>query len=52
MTRKAHSDYWERFIATLENDVHGRQTVAFKTMKYLNQSEKDSASINTITLEQ
>lgn len=52
MTRKAHNDYWEHFIATLENDVHGRQTVAFKTMKYLNQSEKESASINTITLEQ
>lgn len=49
LIKRSHSESWERFIASIEHDIHGRQNVAFKLMKHMNKAEKDTASINIIT---
>lgn len=47
VTREAHRASWDNFITKLEQDVHGEQRNAYRTMKYLNQDEKDSMNMNT-----
>jgi hypothetical protein len=48
IVNKAHQESWERFIAMIENDVHGRQTLAYKVMRYLNSEERDTAKLDII----
>lgn len=47
-TRKLHRQSWDRYISNLEYDVHGAQTSAYKIMRHLNKSEKDTVELNNI----
>lgn len=49
LNRQAQQNRWDTFISKIENDVHGRQQMAYKIMKHLNSEEKDTAQINIIT---
>ena len=51
LVREAHKDSWERFIANIENDIHGRQLIAYKVMKTINNSEKEQLRINVIKVD-
>ncbi|XP_054708323.1 uncharacterized protein LOC129218133 [Uloborus diversus] len=46
--RNAHQESWDKFISVVENDVHGRQTLAYKILRKLNKEERDNAYINII----
>ena len=48
LIRNKKKENWDKFITNIENDLHGRQTVAYKLMKHLKQKEKDTANIKTI----
>jgi hypothetical protein len=48
----AHQESWEKFISTIEHDVHGRQQIAYKVIKSLNSTQRDTAQINNIKTEQ
>lgn len=43
-----HKQSWERFIANIEHDVHGRQVLAYKIMKMLNRNERETLCVNCI----
>jgi endonuclease/exonuclease/phosphatase family metal-dependent hydrolase len=47
--RRAHKESWEAFIRKVEEDLHGRQQVAYKIMKHLNKTEKDTARLNVVS---
>lgn len=51
-TRKLNRDIWDRYVNGIECDVHGAQLDAYKIMKYLNKSEKDTAELNNISEEE
>jgi hypothetical protein len=40
---------WYRYISDLERDIHVQHDRAYKTMKDLNKSRKDTLCINPIT---
>jgi len=48
ISRKAHQESWEKFISQVENDLHGRQTFAYKAIKQMNKTEKDTAHLEVI----
>lgn len=48
LRRQAHQESWDTFISRVEDDIHGRQTFAYKIIKHLNKTEKDTAGINVI----
>jgi hypothetical protein len=51
--RMAHQESWEKFINTIEHDVHSRQQIAYKVIKKtLNSTQRDTAQINNIKTEQ
>lgn len=48
LVTKAHQESWDRFVSNIENDIHGRQEIAYKIMRHLNTEEKDNAELNII----
>ncbi|XP_039280839.1 uncharacterized protein LOC111056792 [Nilaparvata lugens] len=52
IVRKAHEDSWDRFISGIEDDLHGRQEVAYKLIKHLNSDVKEMAKIENIGKEE
>jgi hypothetical protein len=44
--RKINRQHWNRYVADLEYDVHGRQDKAYKIIKELNEREKDTICLN------
>ena len=52
ITRTAHEESWDRFISTIEADIHGRQNIAYKVMRSMNSEEKDRLMINNIKKEE
>ncbi len=42
---KAHQEAWDHFISKMENDIHGKQVLAYKVMRQLNQKEKDTVQL-------
>ena len=50
--RKAHQNSWDKFISDIEHDVHGRQTMAYKFIRNLNNDERDRANIDTIEVKE
>jgi hypothetical protein len=48
IVRQTHQQSWEKFISEIEHDIHGRQQLAYKIMRHLNNQEKDIAKMNTI----
>jgi hypothetical protein len=48
----AHQESWEKFISTIEHDVHGRQQIAYKVIQSLNSTQRDTAQINNLKIEQ
>lgn len=48
LTRTAHQQSWEKYVSEIEHDVHGRQLVAYKILKHLSSSEKDTVKLNII----
>lgn len=47
IVRKAVEGSWDKFISNIENDIHGRQEVAYKIMRQLLKQEKDTAHLHT-----
>lgn len=47
-TRKLNREHWNRYVANLEYDVHGKQDKAFKILKNLNKEMKDNVQLNPI----
>lgn len=39
---------WNRLISNIEHDIHGRQSLAYKVVKVLNNQENDVMQINNI----
>jgi hypothetical protein len=50
--RKLNRESWDNYISNIEYDVHGAQDTAYKVMKHLNSTERDTAFINNITEDQ
>ena len=48
MVRRAHQESWDRLISNIETDIHGRQEIAYKLMKNLNQQQKDTVQLHII----
>jgi hypothetical protein len=48
IVNKTHQESWERFIAMIETDIHGRQTLAYKVMRYSNNVERDTEKLDII----
>jgi hypothetical protein len=46
--REAHHQSWDKYTSNTEDDLHGRQITAYKVIKHLNKSEKDTVRINVI----
>jgi hypothetical protein len=47
--KKLHRQSWDRYVSAIEHDVHGAQTRAYKIMKNLNKTGKDTAQFNNIS---
>jgi len=45
MIKAAHQESWDAYRSSIDHDVHGRQLNAYKTVKHLNEDQKDSADI-------
>jgi len=45
---KTHRESWDRFISRIEADIFGEQSMAYKALKHLNQTSKDTIEINNI----
>jgi hypothetical protein len=52
IVRKAHQESWGRFISKIANDVHGGQILAYKTVRKLNNSVRESVHLNCIEEEE
>jgi hypothetical protein len=48
INREADRQSWDKFVSNIEGDLHGRQIFAYKVIKHLNKSEKDTVRINVI----
>jgi hypothetical protein len=48
MQKKHHRESWDRFICRIEADIFGEQSVAYKVLKHLNRTNKDTIEINNI----
>ena len=45
---KTHKESWDRFICRIESDISGEQNMAYRVLKHLNQTNKDTIEINNI----
>ena len=43
---KAHKESWDRFISGIETDIFGEKSMAYKVLKHLNRTNKDTIEIN------
>lgn len=41
-----------RYIGNIENEVHGRQGIAYKILKHFNKDEMETSTINVINVEE
>ena len=45
---KAHKESWDRFICKIEADIFGEPNTAYKVLKHLNRTKKDTIENNNI----
>lgn len=45
---KTHNESWDRFMCNIETDIFGEQSMAYKVLKHLNWTNRDTIKINTI----
>ena len=45
---KTHKESWDRFISRIEFDIFGEQSMAYKVLKHLNRTNKDTIENNNI----
>ena len=45
---KTHKESWDRFICRIEAGIFGEKSLAYKVLKHLNQTNKDTIEINNI----
>ena len=45
---KTHKESWDRFISRIDTDIFGEQSMAYKVLKHLNRTNKDTMEINNI----
>jgi hypothetical protein len=43
-----NKESWDRFISRIEHDIFGKQNMAYKVLKHLNRTNKDTIEINNI----
>ncbi len=48
LVKNAYKDIWDKYISNIEHDIHGRQLMAYKAMKHLNNDEKDAAKLQVL----
>lgn len=49
VTRQASQQAWEAFISKVENDLHGRQEFAYKFLKSMGKTQKESVKIDCVS---
>jgi hypothetical protein len=42
---KTHKESWDRFVCGIEADIFGEQSMAYKVLKHLNRTNKDTVEI-------
>lgn len=47
-TRKLNREHWDRYIADMEHNLHGRQDKVYKFIRSLNSTEKDKTNLQLI----
>jgi hypothetical protein len=47
--RKLNRESWDNYISNIKYDIHGTQDTAYKVMKHLNTTERNTAFIHNIT---
>ena len=47
MVKRARKDL-DRLISNIETDIHGRQEIAYKLIKHLNEQQEDTARSHII----
>lgn len=52
MVRRYHSESWDRYYSTVDHDIHGRQTIACKLRRQMNNKERDTTDITIISQKQ
>jgi len=45
---KTHQEAWDRFICRIVADIFGEQSMAYKVLKHLNRTNKDTIEINNV----
>jgi len=45
---KTYKESWDRFICGIEDDIFCEQSMAYKVLKHLNRTNKDTIEINNI----
>jgi len=45
---KAHKESWDTFISRIKSDNYGEQSMAYKVLKHLNRTNKDTIEISNI----
>ena len=48
---KTLKEFWDRFICGMEADILDKQRMAYKVLKHLNRTNKDSIEINNIEVQ-
>ena len=43
LVKRAHKESWERYVSSIENDVHGQENAAYKITKHLNSRQSVTA---------
>lgn len=43
--RCTYNESWDKFISNIEHDIHVQASVAYKIMKNINKSEKDTEKL-------
>ena len=47
-TRKLNREHWDKYIADMEYNLHGKQDKVYKFIRNLNSQEKDKANLKNI----
>lgn len=48
LVRQNKQESWDKFVSDIEDDVHGRQQIAFKLIRKLNNDKREAANITVI----
>ena len=50
--KESNQESWNKFLATIEHDIYGRQNIAWKVMRHLKSTDRDVAKLTCIPKEE